>query len=356
MRSPLLLLLAAVPSSARRARRRRDSVFLDELTWTELAARDRAPARRRSSFRSAAPSRTARTWRSASTTCASQALAEKIARALGNALVAPVIAYVPEGSVDPPTGAHALSRHDHACPTPTFEQVLESAARSFKRARLSRHRVPRRPRRLPEQRAGRRGAGSTANGRRTPVRVHAMPEYYRVSRDAVSRRRSQARGYHATPRSARTPASPTRRSRWRSIRALVRATQLASARRPTAADGVYGDPRRASAELGATRRRRYRRARPSPRSARDRAPLTTRRMSRQSPVNAKPPILARACSRRASLRSLPRWRLRSRMSPRLAAPRKRATPQRRAGDRDRARHAAGRRSRQSLQRDGGRAS
>ena len=30
--------------------------------------------------------------------------AEQIARRLGNALVAPVIAYVPEGDIDPPTG------------------------------------------------------------------------------------------------------------------------------------------------------------------------------------------------------------------------------------------------------------
>src|SRR6478735_6901456 len=33
-----------------------------------------------------------------------KALAERIARTLGNALVAPVVAYTPEGRVDPPTG------------------------------------------------------------------------------------------------------------------------------------------------------------------------------------------------------------------------------------------------------------
>jgi creatinine amidohydrolase len=60
-------------------------------------------------------------------------LAEKIAAALGNAFVAPVIAYVPEGSVDSPAG------HMHFPGTITvsdaaFEAVLESAGRSFKRA------------------------------------------------------------------------------------------------------------------------------------------------------------------------------------------------------------------------------
>jgi creatinine amidohydrolase len=44
-------------------------------------------------------------------------LAEKIAAKLGNTMVAPTIAYVPEGNIDPP-----------------FEDMLASAARSFKHA------------------------------------------------------------------------------------------------------------------------------------------------------------------------------------------------------------------------------
>src|SRR5438874_9395824 len=60
-----------------------------------------------------------------------KALSEKIARALGNALVAPVIAYVPEGSTSPATG-HMRFPGTITVPNATFEQVLESAARSFK--------------------------------------------------------------------------------------------------------------------------------------------------------------------------------------------------------------------------------
>src|SRR5712675_3179428 len=57
--------------------------------------------------------------------------AEAIARRLGNALVAPVIAYVPEGDIDPPTG-HMRYPGTISIPDPVFRQVLEYAARSFK--------------------------------------------------------------------------------------------------------------------------------------------------------------------------------------------------------------------------------
>src|SRR5436305_5769927 len=53
-----------------------------------------------------------------------KALAERIALALGNALVAPVIAYVPEGSVEPPS-AHMRFPGTITIPPATFESVLE---------------------------------------------------------------------------------------------------------------------------------------------------------------------------------------------------------------------------------------
>ena len=57
--------------------------------------------------------------------------AGEVARRLGNALVAPVMAYVPEGDVDPPTG-HMRFPGTITTPPEVFEQVLELAARSFK--------------------------------------------------------------------------------------------------------------------------------------------------------------------------------------------------------------------------------
>jgi creatinine amidohydrolase/Fe(II)-dependent formamide hydrolase-like protein len=57
--------------------------------------------------------------------------AGEIARNLGNALVAPVVAYVPEGDVDPPTG-HMRYAGTITTPQDVLVKVLEFAARSFK--------------------------------------------------------------------------------------------------------------------------------------------------------------------------------------------------------------------------------
>jgi creatinine amidohydrolase len=57
--------------------------------------------------------------------------AGEIAKALGNALVAPVVAYVPEGNVDPPTG-HMRYAGTITTPQDVFVKVLEYAARSFR--------------------------------------------------------------------------------------------------------------------------------------------------------------------------------------------------------------------------------
>ena len=57
--------------------------------------------------------------------------AGEIAKQLGNALVAPVMAYVPEGDVDPPTG-HMRYAGTITTPQEVFVKVLEYAARSLK--------------------------------------------------------------------------------------------------------------------------------------------------------------------------------------------------------------------------------
>jgi creatinine amidohydrolase/Fe(II)-dependent formamide hydrolase-like protein/sterol desaturase/sphingolipid hydroxylase (fatty acid hydroxylase superfamily) len=57
--------------------------------------------------------------------------AERIARRLGNALVAPVISYVPEGDIEPPT-QHMLYAGTISIPERVFEAVLEHTARSLK--------------------------------------------------------------------------------------------------------------------------------------------------------------------------------------------------------------------------------
>ena len=58
-------------------------------------------------------------------------LAARIAEQLGDTLVAPVVAYVPEGDIDPPT-QHMRHAGTLSVPTAAFESVLEGAARSLR--------------------------------------------------------------------------------------------------------------------------------------------------------------------------------------------------------------------------------
>lgn len=57
--------------------------------------------------------------------------AGEIARRLGNALVAPVLAYVPQGTTDPPSG-HMRFPGTITLPEDVFARVVEHAARSFR--------------------------------------------------------------------------------------------------------------------------------------------------------------------------------------------------------------------------------
>ncbi len=98
-------------------------------------------------------------------------LAERIAKQLGNAVVAPVIAYVPEGSIVPPSG-HMRWPGTITVPEGAFEATLESAARSLQRAGLK-HVVL----------LGDHG-GYLKNFDRVAARVPGVfspPEYYRAS-------------------------------------------------------------------------------------------------------------------------------------------------------------------------------
>ncbi|HPO19941.1 MAG TPA: creatininase family protein, partial [Rubrivivax sp.] len=58
------------------------------------------------------------------------ALAGRIAAELGDALVAPVVSYVPEGRIDPPS-AHMRYAGTLSVPEAAFKAVIEGAARSL---------------------------------------------------------------------------------------------------------------------------------------------------------------------------------------------------------------------------------
>ncbi|MEP6657238.1 MAG: creatininase family protein [Betaproteobacteria bacterium] len=172
-------------------------------------------------------------------------LAGKIAAALGNALVAPVIAYVPEGSVEPPT-AHMRFAGTITVPAATFESVLESAARSFRLHGF--HDVV-----FLGDHGGYQkeetGVASRLNRewKKTDVRAHAVEEYYRATETAF-RQALKGRGF--TDAEIGTHAGLADTSLALAVDPhLVRTDRMGSSA-GSGSNGVAGDPRRSSVELG----------------------------------------------------------------------------------------------------------
>jgi len=231
----VLLALLAAPVLAQTP----DTVFLEELTWPELRALVAAGkttiilpigGTEQNGPHMALGKHNRRV----------QVLSEKVARDLGNALVAPVITYVPEGGLDPPT-EHMRFPGTITVPEAAFEKILEYAARSFKLAGfrdiifLGDHGGYQRGERAVADRLDREWAA-------TGVRAHAIEEYYRAGQAEFARLlkskgfRDEEVGSHAglADTSLMLAADPR----------LVRADRLRSG------EGVHGDPRQSSAELG----------------------------------------------------------------------------------------------------------
>ncbi len=175
-----------------------------------------------------------------------KALSERIAQTLGNALVAPVIAYVPEGGVNPPT-AHMRFAGTITVPDATFEKVLESAARSFRLhgfrdiVLLGDHGGYQKSLKAVADRLNREWAA-------TGVRVHAIGEYYLAGETAYVQA-LRGRGYRDDEIGTHAGLADTSLALAVDAR-LVRTDRLQGGTASGRAEGVYGDPRRASAELG----------------------------------------------------------------------------------------------------------
>jgi len=109
---------------------RPDSVFLEELTWME--ARDAIAAGKTTVIiPTGGTEQNGPHMALGKHNYLVKYKAGAIAKQLGNALVAPVVAYVPEGDIDPPTG-HMRFTGTITTPEDVFAKVLEYAARSFK--------------------------------------------------------------------------------------------------------------------------------------------------------------------------------------------------------------------------------
>ena len=239
-----LLFLLAVAAPAAQAQPPA-TVFLEELTWTEL--RDLVGAGKTTIIVPiGGTEQNGPDMALGKHNVRVKALSEKIALALGNALVAPVIAYVPEGGVSPPT-EHMRFPGTITVPDETFEKVLEYAARSFKLhgfrdvVFLGDHGGYQKDDKIVADRLNREWAA-------TPVRVHAVAEYYRVTQTQYVQA-LKGRGYRDEEIGTHAGVADTSLMLAVDPR-LVRMDRLTSGAKPGAADGVYGDPRRSSAELG----------------------------------------------------------------------------------------------------------
>ncbi|HEY7142381.1 MAG TPA: creatininase family protein [Methylomirabilota bacterium] len=221
------------------------TVFLEELTWTEIRDLVRSGATtiivptggtEQNGPHMAVGKHNVRV----------KALSAAIARALGRTLVAPVLAYVPEGGLAPATG-HMRYAGTITLPEPVFEGVLESAARSFA---------------LHGFRdivflgdSGGNQAGQEAVARRlnrawaaSPVRAHAIDAYYRASTTG-GRALLLGRGYQDREIGKHAGALDT--SLMLAVDpSLVRQERLRATPGPGAWEGADGDPGRASAEVG----------------------------------------------------------------------------------------------------------
>lgn len=171
-------------------------------------------------------------------------LAGRIAERLGDALVAPVIAYVPEGAVAPPAG-HMRYPGTISIPPAALEAVLDGAVASLA-AHGFRDIVligDSGDYQRSLEAVARRFDRSRARG---GARVHAIAAYYDAARSAFPALlrakgfRDDQIGTHAglADTSLALAVDP----------ALVRTVELATMALP--APGVGGDPRRASAALG----------------------------------------------------------------------------------------------------------
>ena len=249
MRHPLrrifvaaVLLVAAEASSAQTPK----TVLLQDLTWTELRDQIQAGkttiiipigATEQSGPDVALGKHNVRVaW-----------LSQRIAEGLGNALVAPVIAYVPEGSYAPPT-SHMRFPGTITIPDDVFEKTLESAANSFavhgfrNIVFLGDHGGYQKDIQLVVVHLNKAWAG-------TKARAFVPPEYYAASSDGYAQIlrqhgfRDDEIGTHAglADTSLQLAVAPQ----------MVRLDRLHGGPKLGPTDGVYGgDPRRSSAELG----------------------------------------------------------------------------------------------------------
>ena len=216
------------------------SVFIEDLTWTEL--RDRITSgtstviipiggTEQNGPHMAIGKHNVRV----------KVLAGKIATALGNAVVAPVLPYVPEGNLNPPSG-HMRWPGTITVPEDSFETMIEYAARSFKVhgfrdiVFIGDHGSTQKGEEAVARKLDREWAA-------TPVRAYAITQYYEESETGFGKM-LESRGYKPSEVGTHAGLADT------SLTLAVAPDLVRTDRLKPGGEGVNGDPSRASAELG----------------------------------------------------------------------------------------------------------
>jgi creatinine amidohydrolase/Fe(II)-dependent formamide hydrolase-like protein len=219
------------------------SVYLEDLTWTELRDAIKAGATtviipvggtEQSGPHIALGKHNARV----------KVLAGKVAAELGDTLVAPVLAYVPEGNISPPSEhmrfPGTISISDNA-----FKGTLEAAARSLKQAGfthivlLGDHGGYQAQLKEVAAQLNREWAG-------TPARAHFIDDYYRTTQTAYAQA-LRAKGLSDAQIGSHAGTADT--SLQMAVDpAQVRTDRLEGTERP--GTGTIGDPRPSTAALG----------------------------------------------------------------------------------------------------------
>ena len=238
-----VLLLASSIVAAAPARAPGESVFLEDMTWTEV--RDAIAAGRTTIIIPVGGTEQSGPHLALGKhNVRARVLAGLIAVQLGTALVAPVLGYVPEGPVDAPNG-HMRFPGTISVPDDAFEAMLKGAALSLRRAGF-------RDVVLIGDHGGYQSELSAVASRlnrewaATPARAHFIAEYYRAGVEPYAK---VLREHGLTDAQIGLHAGAADTSLMLAVDPrLVRADRLAAA--PVAGDGTAGDPRPATAALG----------------------------------------------------------------------------------------------------------
>lgn len=245
MKRPLLLLLCTLgltPSAG--AQRAPDTVLLEELTWPEL--RDLINSGKTAVLiPTAGQEQKGPHMAMGEHKFVLEYTTDKIARALGNALVAPIITYVPEGSWEQPRG-HMTKAGTITLPNDRFMVLLENAARSLKAGGFKDIIL------IGDSGGNQEGMKTVAETlnrewKGSGFRAHFIGDYYTKSQADIMR---YLVGLGFSESDVGSHAGMTDTSQLMAIDpSLVRLAKIAP-RGGFEDSGVSGDPTKASAELG----------------------------------------------------------------------------------------------------------